>query len=195
MIYRTSTLMPPKGRWWGPVGKDEKLWLVIVVLWAVTMFVMMQLIWPAIGEQHANIESYRVDPATFVEQTEAFIVEHQVDEYLGVPVIAPPPGDVFLLASRFAFRPVVRLERGKEYRFLISSPDVQHGFSLQPGNINFQVLPGYITGIKLAAENSGDYTLICNEYCGNGHHLMLGRIEVVDKATTDAAGALAGGTR
>ena len=195
MIYKTSTLMPPKGRWWGPVGKDEKLWVTIVVIWALAMFVMMQLIWPAIGEQHANIESYRVDPATFTAQTEDFIAEYQVDELLGVPVIAPPPGDVYLLASRFQFRPVVRLERGQEYRFLISSSDVQHGFSLQPGNVNFQVLPGFITGIKLTAEEAGDYTLVCNEYCGTGHHLMLGQIQVVEAGAAGASNAIAGGTR
>jgi cytochrome c oxidase subunit 2 len=30
----------------------------------------------------------------------------------------------------------------------------------------------------LAPEKAGEFPLICNEYCGLGHHLMIGRIVV-----------------
>jgi cytochrome c oxidase subunit 2 len=28
---------------------------------------------------------------------------------------------------------------------------------------------------------SGEYTIVCNEFCGLGHHMMLGKIFVVDR--------------
>jgi cytochrome c oxidase subunit 2 len=56
--------------------------------------------------------------------------------------------------------------------------DWQHGFSLQPVNINLQVIPGYEMVIKIPPDQAGEYTVVCNEFCGIGHHTMLGRIYV-----------------
>lgn len=179
MSSRTSTLLPPQGRWWGPLGRDERLWFWLVVAWALAMYVMMQFIWPAVGDQQMVFESYKVDPQAFAAQTDAFIAAHDSGEaIMSVPVVAPPAGDVYLLAERFRFRPHLRLRQGETYRLLLSSADVQHGFSLQPDNFNLQVLPGYVTAVTLTPKESGIYTLVCNEYCGPGHHIMLGRIEV-----------------
>jgi cytochrome c oxidase subunit II len=181
MANTSSPLVAPPRNWWQPVGRDEKLWIGIAGVWAVSMFVMMVIIWPAIGSQQNFIQSYRVDPADFRQYTAAFIEEHQTGELEGVPIVSPPPGsDVFLQASQFQWTPVLELQRGETYRILISSTDVQHGFSVQPGNVNFQVLPELITGLEMTPEESGVYTIVCNEFCGLGHHLMVGRIIVVD---------------
>ncbi|MCE7939020.1 cytochrome C oxidase subunit II [bacterium] len=179
MIERSSTLVAPPARWWTPLGRDERMWLTVTAVWALAMFVMMQLVWPAIGEQQVTFQSYRVDPLEFNRLTEAFIQAHQVDAIDGVPVVAPPPGgDVYLMGQRFQFKPILRLEQGQTYRFLVSSLDVQHGLSLQPDNFNFQVLPGYVSAISLTPRESGVYHILCNEYCGPGHHRMVGRIDV-----------------
>lgn len=180
MNERSSTLIPPAGNWWQPLGRDERLWVSVVVVWALAMFVMMQFIWPAIGDQQIDFGSYRGDAKSFAAEAEAFIKANQVGEEGGVPVVAPPPGDIYLTAERFQWRPILRLKRGQTYRLLLSSKDVQHGFSLQPDNVNFQVLPGYISAIRLTAKKSGNYPLLCNEFCGLGHHVMLGRIEVTE---------------
>lgn len=58
--------------------------------------------------------------------------------------------------------------------------DIQHGFSLQPLNLNFQVLPGYVHVIHLTPTRSGTFTIVCNEFCGIAHHLMVGRIVVTE---------------
>jgi cytochrome c oxidase subunit 2 len=178
MTQRTSTLLAPQGAWWTPLGKDERLWFTVVVLWGLAMFVMMQFVWPAIGDQQVTFESYRVDPKQFEALTEAYITAHQVGKFTSLPVVQAPPGDVYLMGERFQFRPMVKLQQGQTYRFLISSKDVQHGFSLQPDNFNLQVVPGYVTAVKLTPKKSGTYQIVGNEYCGPGHHLMLGRIEV-----------------
>jgi cytochrome c oxidase subunit 2 len=157
------------------------MWFVVVATWSVAMFVMMLFVWPAIGNQQTTFESMVVDPEVFVEEARAFTAAYTVDEVEGVPVVEPPADeDVFLLAQQFQFNPILRLRRNQSYRLLLSSADVQHGLSILPDNINFQVVPGYITVLELTPEAAGDYQLVCNEFCGMGHHLMLGRIQVVE---------------
>jgi len=183
MATRFSSLAKPQGTWWRPLGRDERLWGALAVIWGLAMFAMIAFIWPTIGQEQNLIRSYRVEPSTFTAQTEQFIRTYQVGEVDGVPLVAPPPGgDVYLEALTFAWRPVIQLKRGETYRFLISSRDVQHGFSLvmAPHTINFQILPGFVTVIELTPEDAGEYPIVCNEYCGLGHHLMLGRIVVTE---------------
>jgi cytochrome c oxidase subunit 2 len=180
---RFSSLAKPQGVWWRALGRDERLWVGIAVIWGLAMFVMITAIWPLIGNQQNWIRSYRTTPAEFRARVDEFIAAYQVGERAGVPVVAPPPGgDVYLEALSFAWRPVIQLRRGETYRFLISSRDVQHGFSLvmAPHSINYQILPGYVTEVLLTPEQAGEYPIMCNEFCGLGHHLMLGRIIVTD---------------
>jgi cytochrome c oxidase subunit 2 len=58
--------------------------------------------------------------------------------------------------------------------------DLQHGFSLQPLNMNFQILPGYDHVLTLTPTSAGEFSIVCNEFCGIGHHAMTGRILVVE---------------
>lgn len=183
MSRQYSALAKPQGTWWRELGPDERLWVGIAVIWGLAMFAMIAFIWPAIGTRQNAIESYSIDPADFRARTEAFTEAHKVGEISGIPVVAPPPGsDVYLEGMMFAWRPVLQLKRGETYRFLISSRDVQHGFSLlmRPRSLNYQILPGYVLSVWLTPEEAGEYPLVCNEFCGLGHHVMLGRIIVTD---------------
>ena len=80
--------------------------------------------------------------------------------------------------------PMLELEKGQTYRLHMSSIDLQHGFSLQPVNINIQVHPGYDMVTTVTPNQAGEFGIVCNEYCGLGHHTMTGRIYVVDKNKT-----------
>ena len=55
---------------------------------------------------------------------------------------------------------------------------MQHGFSLQPVNLNLQILPGYDYVATITPTQSGEYSLVCNEFCSTLHHIMLGKIFV-----------------
>jgi cytochrome c oxidase subunit 2 len=157
------------------------MWLAVIIVWAVAMFVMIMFIWPAIGEEQNDIKTYRVNPVEFRTLTQQFTDQYKVGEEGGVPIVAPPAGgDVYLQASRFQWAPILQLKKDQTYRFLISSTDVEHGFSLQPDNVNFQVLPDYITSLKMTPHEAGVYTVVCNEFCGLGHQVMVGRIIVTD---------------
>ena len=177
-----STLLAPRRLWWGRIGPDERLWLTVAFVWCLVMFTAM-VAWQALGEQRIPVESYRVDQATFQSEVDAFVEARQIGEEGGVPVVEPMPGeDAYLQAMMFQFRPVLQLQRGETYRLLVSSTDVQHGLSLLKlgTSYNFQVLPGYLYVIRLTPEETGEFSLVCNEFCGLGHHVMTGRIVVVD---------------
>src|SRR5690606_35531568 len=77
--------------------------------------------------------------------------------------------------------PILKLKKGVEYTLHLSSIDVNHGFSLYPVNINFQVVPGYDYGLKIVPSEAGDFGIICNGFCGVGHHMMLGKVIVTDE--------------
>jgi cytochrome c oxidase subunit 2 len=73
---------------------------------------------------------------------------------------------------------VLKLKTNTEYILHLSSLDLNHGFNLYPLNINFQIVPGYDYGLRIRTSEAGDYRVICNEFCGVGHHLMVGRVIV-----------------
>jgi cytochrome c oxidase subunit 2 len=93
--------------------------------------------------------------------------------------VAPPDGrDIYMLGRLWQWWPILELEKDQTYRLHISSMDWNHGFSLQPVNINIQVVPGYEMVLNITPDTSGEFGVVCNEYCGIGHHSMLGRIYV-----------------
>ena len=104
------------------------------------------------------------------------------------PIVTPPPGsDVYLAAVSFQWYPVLRLQKDAEYTLHLSSLDVNHGFSLYPINVNFQVVPGYDYGLRVTPNAAGDFRIMCNEFCGISHHAMVGRVIVEDAPVSAAA--------
>ena len=45
-------------------------------------------------------------------------------------------------------------------------------------NINIQVLPGYEHVVNITPNRSGTYAIVCNEFCGIGHHKMVSKLYV-----------------
>jgi cytochrome c oxidase subunit 2 len=175
-------ITPPARRvWWNdPIHGIELGWIVIAFLWGLFMFFFM-IAWHFIGEQNLSTETYRVNPSAYEERVAAFADRYTVGEANGVPVVAPPPGeDAYLLARLWEWWPVLQLKKGESYRIHLSSADWQHGFSLQPVNINISVHPGYEHVVTLTPTETGEFSVVCNEFCGIGHHQMVGRIRVVE---------------
>jgi len=176
----TTGMSSPRGVWWKPAHRSEKIWFAVAFAWCMVLFAMMPL-WHLRGGQNPTGIRARVEPADFRDRTNEFIASYQVDEIDGMPVVEPPPGsDVYLMAMMWQWRPILRLQRGAEYTLHLSSVDVNHGFNLYPFNVNFQVVPGYDYGLQITPTEAGDFRIVCNEFCGIGHHLMVGRVIVVD---------------
>ena len=199
-----SGIEAPQGIWWKPVHGAEKVWVWIAFAWCMVLFAMMPL-WHLRGGQTPSVIRHRVDPKAYQARVTQFIADYKVGTDHGMPVVAPPPGsDVYLQATMWQWTPILRLEQGAQYVLHLSALDVNHGFSLFPLNINFQVVPGYDYGLRVTPSATGEFQIICNEFCGIGHHLMVGKVEVVpagEGGPQAAAGAgdepvaLAGGAR
>lgn len=175
-----NSFNPPVGRYWSPLGRQERTWLIWGSAWCLVLFGMMYA-WQGIGRQQTPIESYKVDTAQFKQLADQFVAAHKVDEINGVPVVTPnAKGEVYMVARAFQWTPVIKVKKGQTIRMYLSSIDYQHGMSIQPLNLNFQVLPGYIYVVHLTPTTTGEFPIICNEYCGLGHHTMSGRIIVTD---------------
>jgi cytochrome c oxidase subunit 2 len=181
MLTRVHTgLDPVPGIWWRKAHKAEKVWVAIAFAWCMVLFAMMPL-WHWRGGQNPSGIRRKVDPPAFFARTVAFANQYKIGEDKGIPIAAPPPGShVYLTALTFQWYPILQLERGKEYILHLSALDVNHGFSLFPLNVNFQIVPGYDYGLRVTPTESGDFRIICNEFCGIGHHTMVGRVIVVD---------------
>ena len=175
-------ISPPSERiWWKePIAKVELAWIVVAFLWGLVMFGMM-IYWHAEGEQNLSNEAYRTTPEMFAEKANAMVEKYTVREEAGFPVVRPPPGsEVYLIARLWQWWPILELEKDESYRLHISSMDWQHGFSLQPVNINLQIHPGYEMVLTVTPDSTGEFGVVCNEFCGIGHHTMIGKIHVVE---------------
>lgn len=177
----------PKGIWWTPAHKAERLWVGIAFAWCMVLFAMMPL-WHFKGGQNPAGIRARVEPAAFFKRTQEFIAAYKVGEDQGLPIVAPPVGsDIYLTAMAFQWTPILKLRKGAEYTLHLSSLDVNHGFSLYPVNLNFQIVPGYDYGLRVVPTAAGDFRIVCNEFCGIGHHNMLGRVIVTDEQGNEVA--------
>ncbi len=174
------SIAPPKEGWFEAPTGLERTWVGLALVWCLLMFLAMPY-WHFKGKQNSTGEAYRVEPAAFVERTNRFVEANKTGEKVaGFDVVAPAPGsEVYMLARMWSFHPaVLKLKKDAEYRIHLSSSDLQHGFSLQPMNMNFQITPGYDHVLTITPTVAGEYTVICNEFCGIGHHMMTGRIIV-----------------
>ncbi len=175
-----SGIISPKGIWWKPAQKQEKRWVTISFIWCLILFAMMPFWHIKGGQNPAGIRS-KVEPQKFVERVNKFISDYQVGTENGYPVVEPPAGsDIYLLARMWSWNPVLKLKKGVEYTLHLSSADLNHGFSLFPINVNIQVIPGYDYALRVTPNAAGDFRLVCNEFCGIGHHLMIGKVLVED---------------
>jgi cytochrome c oxidase subunit II len=97
----------------------------------------------------------------------------------GVATAADGRVTVSLRAEFYVFRPEqVRVPAGVPVTFRVTSPDVLHGFQIVGTNVNLTVAPGYVSEATTTFETPGEYLVVCNEYCGLGHHLMQGKVIV-----------------
>ncbi len=172
------SLHVPEKNWFRAPEGAEKLWIGVALVWCFVMSLMMPY-WHFRGKQNAKGETYAVSAEAFMERTQQFVADNRVGEIDGVPVVEPAPGsDAYLVARMWDWYPILKLREGETYRIHMSSTDLNHGFSLQPMNMNFQVLPGYDHVITMTPTTTGEFPIICNEFCGIGHDRMIGKIIV-----------------
>lgn len=86
---------------------------------------------------------------------------------------------VVAVGMMFAFVPnEIRVPAGRPVTFRLTSADVTHGFQIVGTNGNTMVVPGYVSQFTTVFREAGEYLIVCNEYCGLGHHLMSAKLIV-----------------
>ncbi|WP_153732444.1 cytochrome c oxidase subunit II [Sporosarcina obsidiansis] len=161
--------------------KYEKIWLVFG-LGSLALFLVVigfAAFWKGTHPQ-SHIET--IDPQN-IEANESFKPEN-----LGLTEVADGKYVVNIVASAFNYdlgkeedgspTKTIRVPKGSTVLFQITTRDVVHGFQVAGTNVNMMVEPGHISRYETVMKNDGDFTIVCNEYCGIGHHLMFGTVEV-----------------
>jgi cytochrome c oxidase subunit II len=153
--------------------KYEKIWLVFGIGILFTFLVIVGVSAFAEGQQPPSCLT-TIDPEK-VDQTPPFdkpgLVKTGDNEY-----------QLNIVVHAFAFTPnQIEIPKGAKVTINVTTKDVIHGFQVPGTNINMMVEPGYINTLTHTFNKPGEYTILCNEYCGAGHHMMTGRIKVVEK--------------
>ncbi len=74
---------------------------------------------------------------------------------------------------------------GKTVVFNLHTEDVNHGFGVVDSSgallLQTQAMPGYVNKVQYVFDKPGDYRVICLEFCGVGHHIMIDEFKVVSQ--------------
>src|SRR5699024_209148 len=163
--------------------KYEMIWLIFGISSLVIFLAILAYgaFWKG---THPQSHGETIDPDN-VEAHESFQPEH-----LGLNKIDDDQYVVNIVASAFNYdlgkddddKPVktIRVPKGANVLFQVTSTDVVHGFNPAGTNVNMMVEPGYVSSYETTLNKTGTYTIVCNEYCGTGHHMMHATLEVYE---------------
>jgi cytochrome c oxidase subunit II len=102
---------------------------------------------------------------------------------------------VRIVGMTFAWLPAqLTIPASTPVTFHVTAIDVIHGFQIVRSNGQSMAIPGYVSQFTTRFDETGDYLIVCNEYCGVGHHTMSATLHVVPPAQWRAAGLTIGGT-
>jgi cytochrome c oxidase subunit II len=94
---------------------------------------------------------------------------------------ATQPRVIEITAKRYQFLPSeIRLKKDEPVILRLSTEDRTHGFLLKPLKIDTDITPGKPTDVAVTPRSTGQYTVICDHYCGTGHGNMKMKVVVVE---------------
>jgi cytochrome c oxidase subunit II len=98
----------------------------------------------------------------------------------GRTVLAQPePQIVKIVAQRFQYTPgEFRVKTGRPIVLEFTSIDFVHGFNMPDLKMRSDLPPGMVTRVQVAPAKPGVYDFICDNFCGDGHEEMHGRMIV-----------------
>ncbi|HYA46809.1 MAG TPA: cupredoxin domain-containing protein [Burkholderiales bacterium] len=98
----------------------------------------------------------------------------------GVEVVAQEKV-IRVLARKFEFVPNdIELKKGEPVVLEFTSADVLMGFSLPDLRLRTDIPPGRVTRLRLTPERAGTFEFVCDNFCGEFHEDMAGRIRVTE---------------
>jgi cytochrome c oxidase subunit II len=92
---------------------------------------------------------------------------------------ASEPRVIELTARRFAYEPnEIALKAGERVVIAIRSLDFMHGMNLPDLGMRLDLVPGRVTRLELHPKAPGVIDFVCDNFCGDGHENMHGRLIV-----------------
>lgn len=143
-------------------------------------FIGFGVIAPVMARSADSIRWQQEDPQRFEQRVATFVAAYRVGERNGLPIVAPPGGEAYLIGRADGWYPILKLRRGAEYRLYISASDVTHGLLVDFGErrLAVRVVPGTVAIITIRPEQTGEYRLLCTELCGPAFREMTGLLIV-----------------
>ncbi len=82
--------------------------------------------------------------------------------------------------------PVLIVPQGKPVKLKLESSDVIHSFFVPAFRLKEDCMPGRENHAWFQADRTGEFTILCAEYCGDQHSQMLSSVTVVSREEFDA---------
>jgi cytochrome c oxidase subunit II len=90
------------------------------------------------------------------------------------------PKVIEISAKKFQFTPSeITLKKGEPVILRMTSTDRVHGFMSKLFKIDTDIPPDKTTDVAITPETAGNFTIICDHYCGTDHSNMKMKVTVV----------------
>ena len=91
------------------------------------------------------------------------------------------PKVIDITAKKFEFTPSeITLKKGEPVILRLTSADRVHGFMSKPLKIDTDIPNDKGKDVAVTPDAAGDFTIICDHYCGTGHGGMKMKVTVVE---------------
>jgi cytochrome c oxidase subunit II len=91
------------------------------------------------------------------------------------------PKVIEITAKKFEFTPSeITLKKGQPVILRLTTADRVHGFMSKPLKFDTDIAVGKPTDVAITPDTTGDYSVICDHYCGTGHGGMKMKVTVVE---------------
>lgn len=118
-----------------------------------------------------------------IDSSRLHLSEEFAEDNLGVK--SNPDGSltITMVAARYGFYPPrIEVPVDTPVTLRMASADVLHGVHVPGTNMTTMVVPGYISEVNTMFTRTGEFSLLCNEFCGLGHDHMWSRLVVVENS-------------
>jgi cytochrome c oxidase subunit 2 len=91
------------------------------------------------------------------------------------------PKVIEITAKKFEFTPnEITLKKGEPVILRLTTTDRVHGFMSKPLKVDTDIPAGKTTDVTVTPDTAGNFTVICDHYCGTGHGGMNMKVTVVE---------------
>ncbi|GIP31266.1 cytochrome c oxidase subunit II [Paenibacillus sp. J2TS4] len=153
------------------IHRLEKIWLIFGISMLFVFLAVLGVGTFAMGVAPPGGHHHAVDPDT--------VMEKEPFNNPGLREIGENEYEAVMLAFAFGYSPErMEVPVGAKVHFIVTSPDVVHGFAIPGTNVNMMAVPGEVNSVSHTFKDPGEYLILCNEYCGAAHEMMMTTIIV-----------------